>query len=725
MQLIIDSFEKTLTLENTKLKLKPEDYIFEKIVDCWKNTSQVYGYFTTVCQSSGFGKSRACQNLSTKAYVVYCCLRSNLSKSGYPKRSYLAKDLTEFFPSEQSAREYFICYFNMFFHFLNQNPSISQKEFFKKFSNGFDGQSTYSEHYELILQSNCSKTDQLIDYVNIKPLVFVFDEASSLLKPESDPKSDELFMKPNYFILRSLISEMNRDKQIFVLFLDTFSSLSSFMPSKWFDPSQRASQSILIEPIYLLPNWDVFVDIEAIKTPKDSMTFENICSFGRPLWGSLLTTKKSDKKYNQISCKDFVSLAKGKLVGGGIKNLNEFIINDSLAILSCRIGTIRPLLTSTCQDLVAKNMAVCTYANYEKNIFKIEYPSEPFLSNAAAAYFNETISTNKMIQSGLFFLINNLNQAVLNSIVDQGDKGETISKILLLKAYDASVNQLELDDTLDLITKYCSYIKVECFIKNLYGRIGLETIIKQLGLKESNKLLNGFVRFNHFVLAKCSKEKLNLKNLIKRCCAIQCVKTEPGVDFVIPVIYSLDESSFERMSVILVQTKLHATITPIQMDKLKKIQICRSDISIPFLKEFLQKLIFIHLNYFYCPKEFISKLKNKQNQNEDNFDIQKEESIVNEPIDYSKLDPNVTYSEENDITVNPDHPDIQFAIDKQLFNLPPSITLKCCKMSWTGLEKIELKLIRLFNKSLEAWKKIKQANSWWVNFPVGQKSCQT
>ncbi|RNA14891.1 adenylate kinase 9-like [Brachionus plicatilis] len=75
--------------------------------------------------------------------------------------------------------------------------------------------------------------------------------------------------------------------------------------------------------------------------------------------------------------------------------------------------------------------------------------------------------------------------------------------------------------------------------------------------------------------------------------------------------------------------------------------------------------------------------EDKQNQNEDNFDIQKEESIVNEPIDYSKLDPNVTYSEENDITVNPDHPDIQFAIEKALedlakqqFNLPPSEYIK-------------------------------------------------
>ncbi|RNA25070.1 hypothetical protein BpHYR1_023868 [Brachionus plicatilis] len=68
-------------------------------------------------------------------------------------------------------------------------------------------------------------------------------------------------------------------------------------------------------------------------------------------------------------------------------------------------------------------MAVCTYANYDKNIFKIEYPSELFLSNVAAAYFNESNS----------------------------------------------------------------YIKIECFIKNLYGQTSLETIRHQLDLDQSNK----------------------------------------------------------------------------------------------------------------------------------------------------------------------------------------------------------------------------------------------
>lgn len=46
-----------------------------------------YDPFTMLCQSSGFGKSRACFGLVDEGfYVVYCCLRDEKS-SGYPKRS--------------------------------------------------------------------------------------------------------------------------------------------------------------------------------------------------------------------------------------------------------------------------------------------------------------------------------------------------------------------------------------------------------------------------------------------------------------------------------------------------------------------------------------------------------------------------------------------------------------------------------------------------------------
>ena len=74
-----------------------------------------------------------------------------------------------------------------------------------------------------------------------------------------------------------------------------------------------------------------------------------------------------------------INLAEKKLVGDASKTLEQLTDNDALAILSWRLGTKRPLSTSTAQNLIAKNMAVCTFANHEENLFKIEYPSEPGL----------------------------------------------------------------------------------------------------------------------------------------------------------------------------------------------------------------------------------------------------------------------------------------------------------------------------------------------------------
>lgn len=233
-------------------------------------------------------------------------------------------------------------------------------------------------------------------------------------------------------------------------------------------------------------------------------------------------------------------------------------------------------------------MAVCTYANHKENLFKKEYPSEPILANSAACYFNQIKHFKNKSQSGLSFLVNKLSHAVQNSIIDQGEKGETISKILLQNAFVTSVNHLKINDLLSSAIRYCSYVKVETFVANLYGQTGLNIIKKQLDHVQCEKLLNGYVRFNHLVRAQCSKEQLNLKNLMKRCCAIQYKNKESGVDFVIPVIYSLSENSFDKMSAILVQTKLHSIRRKIYLDEVKKIQLSRSDIEPPFLVIYMQ-----------------------------------------------------------------------------------------------------------------------------------------
>ncbi|CAF0999921.1 unnamed protein product [Brachionus calyciflorus] len=328
-----------------------------KLINDYTNGLFYYAPYTMVCQSSGFGKSRACLSLKDEFYIVYCCLR-DVSSTGYPKQSALASYLLQ----TNNYQIKFKCYFNFFIDILNEKSNdLSCIDFFEAYGKQENSKSLRMSNLinEKLLQSN--ENMSLSEYSGTKPLIFIFDEASIML-------SD------SYYTMRSVLTDLKTN--IFVLFLDTFSNLSLFMPATYRDPSQRISrqEKKVFEPIYLLPNWDVFKNESRIKNIYDTILFKNICSFGRVLWGSWFYTKhNSNNQYESISDVELLKLAIEKLIFGKSET-EPFDQNDCLAILSCRIGVIKPKLMSTSQILVAKNMAVCTFVDIEKNIFEIDYP---------------------------------------------------------------------------------------------------------------------------------------------------------------------------------------------------------------------------------------------------------------------------------------------------------------------------------------------------------------
>ncbi|RNA33857.1 hypothetical protein BpHYR1_023479, partial [Brachionus plicatilis] len=66
-----------------------------------------------------------------------------------------------------------------------------------------------------------TKSTQLSYYAGDKPLIFIFDESSSLLRQNPNREN-------NYFVLRQFLCEIKRN--IFVLFTDTFTNLSDYIP---------------------------------------------------------------------------------------------------------------------------------------------------------------------------------------------------------------------------------------------------------------------------------------------------------------------------------------------------------------------------------------------------------------------------------------------------------------------------------------------------------------
>ncbi|RNA17112.1 dynein heavy chain axonemal [Brachionus plicatilis] len=542
--LIAESFTTNL-LENSCIGISSRKFLSNQIRKYIESYNELifYGPYAILFQSSGFGKSRACFGLVDEGfYVVYCCLL-DLKSNGYPRRSTLA----DFLLKKDNVETNFKCYFKTFIDILNEKKeTYSCTEFFDSYGNpdGLGEKISIHQNIEDIKQVSIPV------YEKKTPLVFVFDEASSLF-PD------------NYFILRSLTS--NLKGSVFVLFLDTFSQLADFMPVTYQDPSKRISEKKLkvFEPIYLLPNWDVFIDrnYEKIKNIKDSILFENACMFGRPLWGSWIYTKNNSHKnlYESISNYDLFNLACDKLMSGNrlAETLND---NDCLAVLSSRLGILKPKQITKSQQLVATNMAVCTYLDVKNNLFEIDYPSEPILAAASAIIMEQNFP----------FILNTMIKLTESSLISTGDKGEIIAKLILLRAIDKAYLS---SGTSQSSIKYINSVKVGIFTQTLFGKCndncGSETndwqctssnefcSIKIISSQILNPkiLLNAFINFNHFTKPQALMKHISLVDSLKRCAAIHCFTNQNVFDLIIPV--SINENNFKSVSAIMVQVKLY------------------------------------------------------------------------------------------------------------------------------------------------------------------------
>lgn len=546
--------------KNAALEFSSEQYLADKIrMLISKYDSKYYGPFTTLCQSSGFGKSRACEALvNQNFYVVYCCLRAQNS-TGYPPRSCLANYLTMQEDTKTKIKIY-KSYLNLFIDLL-KNSEINCSDFLRNQSE--DKKDQLKKLMEDKLRQTCHES-KLSVYTDSRPLVFIFDESSSLLGlKQNDYES-------NYFVLRRVLSELGGN--VFVLFLDTFTNLSEFQPAQFSDPSERVYnlEKILFEPIYLLPNWDLFVDYNCIENIFDTVKFENICRFGRVLWGSWMFTKQnSNGRFQNVSDEQIFNVAISKLIGGrafAMLNLND---NECIAVLSCRIGTIRLRQISTNQNLVANNMAVCTYVDTRKAIFDIEYPSEPILAMAAASLMHEF---------GFDKIIDTLIKSVESSLIAKGERGEAIAKLILIHTIDHLTRKKHSQS----VKKYLNLTRVGEFIQELYGKCQndcgciqnewkCQNVDKNVvcpiriineQLIDSTELLNGFLNFNHFTKPNCWLKKASLQVSLKRCAAIHCKSMQPAIDLVIPVC--LDSNNFDSLSAIIIQVKL--TSEPLKPD---------------------------------------------------------------------------------------------------------------------------------------------------------------
>ncbi|CAF0712372.1 unnamed protein product [Brachionus calyciflorus] len=563
------------------------------------------GPYAVLEQSDGFGKTKACLGLvDEEFYVVYCCLCEDDSHE-YPKRSCLA----DRFFSNWNTENFYACYFNSFIDLLN-TTEISCKDFYEKYSQRLDGSD--SPIVKKLIKSqfqNSSDDPKISFYKGSKPLIFIFDEASSLLKVNRQYEGTY-----SYFdIMRFLLPKL--EQNVFVLFVNMFNISNNFDAKREPDPDLRIAYGSLneFEPICLLPNWDLFADQVKIEKIADSVKIENICKYGRPLWSSLLLTKiRQRKKCDSSNYKELYDFAINKLTFGKMtESLNSI---DILAVLSCRIGTIKPKSISSCQDLVAHNMATSILIKNSEYIYDIAYPSEPILAESAA-FLMGAIGYIKIVES----LIESFKSSLISNY---DDKKGLIAKLIILNAKDQASRRIGANEPF----LYLNVVKVGVFLQKLYGKChancGCEQnnwlcssenskcIIKLVNeqLQDTTKLMNGYINFNHFFQSKKNMSEQPLLPALKRCAAIECKQNENSINFVIPVC--LNKENFKSISAIMVKVKLDNN--PNNIEHKSYVQYAFTEMSDDFnpYKGFL--VLYMQFGTSKNKTTFISSLKSKK-----------------------------------------------------------------------------------------------------------------
>jgi hypothetical protein len=265
----------------------------------WKYCKWGHIPYNTIFQSSGYGKSRLVKEVAKRIPTIHLCLRD----AGYPLRTSAGADLFErvLRGLTKGAEEWRFLY-------VLQVAIQCFKEVLANCSdnNEFWNKQMDTEYCERIwtdvhLKSsdwNTIQRDKLIssanflienttndnNNVNVR-LIFCIDEARVLISP-----TDRQNISSFRFLCRAL-REIYWNG-FFVLFLDTLSKISNFVPPKSADSSSRDTSDLpfkLFYPFFRLTTMDAF---------KSSDVFDNeswnLAKFGRPLYMSYLQSHNED-----------------------------------------------------------------------------------------------------------------------------------------------------------------------------------------------------------------------------------------------------------------------------------------------------------------------------------------------------------------------------------------------------------------------------------------------
>ncbi|QRV96429.1 hypothetical protein RhiJN_24447 [Ceratobasidium sp. AG-Ba] len=569
-----------------------ENALYDFLTRCNEEFQQgkYYGKFCSVVQSSGTGKSRTLIELRQKNVVVlYMSIQASTNTDSYPPRDDIVADiLTK--GLNDCADEYadrcvsfFIAVFrtlkrSLYRPRLNRDKVIQawssemcdlfspqRYRFFHELNREYIGALKTLREERLGITSlsirDGAPTDQWptpnkptlsggnesMKAPAVQPQSNVDDVPTSKAMPEkASVKKRE---NPNYEagdkpyrpldVFRRAINAFSTKQPsvpVWTVFASKVSGIADYSSPSYIYNSLRINEegSRLFRPFSKL-YWDQRALPPGRVRPADVAQFDNIVRFGRPLWQSLVESGIG---------RDKILITAGEKICKA-KRFDPGNFNQALALLGQRF--FFEICPGRFKSRKFQEVAVASHLRYSQGTTEdgswqeTSYPSEPLLSCAVARILYADYIRSDLAPFPIEQALVKLTEAVDQQLVNTGQKGELVSRLIYLMAKDLAVRKLDFEpisDDKDLSD--CLPITVSAYLESVFGIIPTPT--------EPLELLEGwYINFSHWVSMsteiefsgedgeRFAKMQEWLYLLWTRTSAVQCCCDQKEFDKLIPM----------------------------------------------------------------------------------------------------------------------------------------------------------------------------------------------
>jgi hypothetical protein len=416
------------------------------------SSNGLYAPYLTLCQSSGYGKTRLAMEMVAHYFVIYVCLREQTS-SGIPPRSSVLADAfcgaTDHFSLLAQCSRRLLRFIK---NHGNSNSNNARTAFLtESLEDGF--WCGISEELDFT-------PDEVIlfnEIFAVTPILFVFDEArvltELLVNPIAGTTAAATAAAPTatisqFTLLRRALSFSFKICPVVGLFLDTNSKIWNFAPTKVNDSSARITDiGLALYPPFIsmptrgtLSTSKVLEERVCLGTSSLIVNRFSLVHRSRPMFPVFADGSKETA--NAFPWDDVVKFAIFKLnatpTAAAAAAATAASVHRVLCLMAVKF-CVMPLDTSLCSSLVASHLATLREYSEDRSLLKVGYEAEPMLGEAASHLLRDDDVFTSHVET-LADLVATGNVGVLFS---KGNAGEFVASVLLSRAYDKAAIQID------------------------------------------------------------------------------------------------------------------------------------------------------------------------------------------------------------------------------------------------------------------------------------------